>query len=85
MREFKLTITRRYYNSEEKEVQALKQLGFKFEPFEGVGWGNEDLRLSEDITIKVDNVTDLIDLCNMDGWDLVFNPERIEIYNDYRE
>ena len=85
MREFKLTVTRRYYNSEEKEVQALKQLGFKFEPFEGDGWGNEDLRLSEDITIKVDNVTDLIDLCNMDGWDLVFNPEHIEIYNDYRE
>lgn len=85
MREFKLTVTRRYYNSEEKEVQALKQLGFKFEPFEGIGSGNEDLRLSKDITIKVDNVTDLIDLCNMDGWDLVFNPERIEIYNDYRE
>lgn len=85
MREFNLTVTRRYYNSEEKEVQALKKLGFKFEPYDGCGWGNEDLRLSEDITIKVDNVTDLIDLCNMDGWQLVFSPKQIEIYNDYRE
>ena len=87
MREFKLTTTRYFYNSQDEEVKVLGRLGFKFTVLEEQhGFSNNDLRISEvKNTIKVNHIDDLINLCDMYGWELVFNPERIEIYNDYRE
>ena len=87
MREFKLTATRYFYNSQDEEVKVLRRLGFKFTVLEEqYGFSNNDVRLAErGVTIKINHVDDLINLCDMYGWELVFNPERIEIYNDYRE
>jgi len=87
MREFTLSTTRYFYNSQDEEVKVLARLGFKFSVLkEPVGFSNNDIRIAETKnTIKINHVDDLINLCDMYGWDLVFNPEHIEIYNDYRE
>ena len=87
MREFTLSTTRYFYNSQDEEVKVLTRLGFKFSVLkEPIGFSDNDLRIAETKnTIKINHVDDLINLCDMYGWDLVFNPERIEIYNDYRE
>lgn len=87
MREFTLSTTRYFYNSQDEEVKVLTRLGFKFSVLkEPIGFSDNDLRIAETKnTIKINHVDDLINLCDMYGWDLVFNPEHIEIYNDYRE
>jgi hypothetical protein len=47
MREFTLSTTRYFYNSQDEEVKVLARLGFKFSVLkEPIGFSDNDLRIA---------------------------------------
>ena len=79
---FKLTTTEPFYRREDKRVEELKKLGFKFEEYDFFEYGLKII--DNDVMIEFETLEELRDFA--EKWEqLVLTKDEIEIYDGYRE